>query len=160
MKHLFTKTLFAAALACGVAGAANADQMTAPLPIGGTVGASCTASADALNLGTLRSQDLLVGGGQQLGLTLHVNCSAGTVYTIGVPVHTIIKTVGPQTYELGLGSAIDSADGTFVGDGLTRTGTGVDEPITLTNIFLRAQLRVPTNGVQNLLFSNAFTIVY
>jgi hypothetical protein len=164
----------AALLASGMAlGLAHAGQNATTVSVGGSIGGgSCTASADAVNLGNKSFTDFTGPmGSLELGaINFNVMCPAGTPF--------LIRMNGSWSQMLSFGAATlifqpgmiamnrPMLANTLIGpegSGLMYNGigTGTSETLPLTGMSLSLGMApAPTNGVKAATVSGLFVLVY
>ncbi len=162
-KRFTTPLLAAATLAAAVS--AHAGEDTTSVSIGGSIGASCTASAQQVELGSVQSAELFTPSGVPADITLTVNCSMDAPYAIALGNAWAYQSqVTPEsTLELEM---VDATLGGIplgpTGSGMqyTSAGMGGDETLTVTGGIVRGSGRRAALGPVTTTLSNVFTISY
>jgi hypothetical protein len=165
----------AALLASGMAlGLAHAGQNATTVSVGGSIGGgSCTASADAVNLGNKSFTDFAPGSAIDLGpINFNIKCPIGTPYTIrsnmiygqtltfgstSLVFSPLMNMMYMGTPKLA-GTPLSMVNNSQVYNGL---GTGANQTLALTGMGLTTTMgTAPTNGPQTAVASGLFVLVY
>jgi hypothetical protein len=155
-------------------GWAHAGQNAITVSVGGSIGGgSCTASADAVNLGNKSFTDFS-GGSIDVGpINFNINCPLGTTYLIrgSGMYYSQMLTFGSTTLIFGpsmnplymgmpklAGVPISTNNVAQVYNGI---GTGANQTLALTGMVLQPSMNTaPTNGPQTAVSSGMFVLVY